>query len=281
MSDLDWVPDEVDTTVPSVARTYDYLLGGAHNLAVDRAMGDRMLEVLPGARDLVRLNRAFLRRAVTYLAGRGVRQFLDIGSGIPTAGNVHEIAQEVAPDCRVVYVDKDPVAVAHSRLMLADDPLTTAVRADLREPEDVLGRPEVTGLLDLDEPVALLLLLIVHFVPDEERPGELLARYRDRLAPGSHLVVSHATADERPDTMRRAADTVRESRSKDNLVYRTHAEVTALFDGYELVEPGVIGHALWRPDGAGDIADRAEDNNQVWAGVGRKPGRATASGGRR
>ncbi|MEU4766269.1 SAM-dependent methyltransferase [Actinosynnema sp. NPDC023794] len=271
MSDLDWVPEGIDTTVPSVARTYDYLLGGAHNLEVDRAMGEKMLEVLPGARDLVRLNRSFLRRAVTHLAEHGVRQFLDIGSGIPTVGNVHEIAQEVAPDCRVVYVDKDPVAIAHSRLLLADDPNTAAVQADLREPEDVLGRPEVTGLLDFDEPVALLLLLVVHFVRPEEEPGKLLARYRDRLAPGSYMVISHATADDRAETMRRAAATVRESRSKDNLVYRTHAEVTELFDGYELVEPGVVGHALWRPGGAGDIADRAEDNNQVWAGVGRKP----------
>ncbi|NUT50483.1 MAG: hypothetical protein HOV94_24720 [Saccharothrix sp.] len=279
MSELGWVPDGLDLTVPSVARTYDYLLGGAHNLAVDRAMGDQMLKVLPGARDLVRLNRAFLRRAVTHLAGLGVRQFLDIGSGIPTAGNVHEIAREAAPGCRVVYVDKDPVAVAHSRLLLADDDNSTAVQADLRDPEDVLGRPEVTGLLDFDEPVALLLLLVVHFVRPEEDPGGLLARYRDRLAPGSYLVVSHATADDRAEIMRRAADTVRESRSKDNLVYRTHAEVTALFDGFELVEPGVVGHALWRPDGAGAIANRAEDNTQVWAGVGRKPG--DLPGGRR
>ncbi len=271
MSDLDWVPEGIDVTVPSVARTYDYLLGGAHNLAVDRAMGDQMLKVLPGARDLVRLNRAFLRRAVTYLAERGVRQFLDIGSGIPTAGNVHEIVRDVARGCRVVYVDKDPVAVVHSRLLLADDENTTAVQADLREPEDVLSRPEVTGLLDFDEPVALLLLLVVHFVRPEEEPGGLLARYRDRLAPGSFMVISHATADDRPDTMARAADTVRESRSKDNLVYRTHAEVTSLFDGYELVPPGVVGHALWRPGGAGDIADKPEDNTQVWAGVGHKP----------
>ncbi|MEU4448412.1 SAM-dependent methyltransferase [Actinosynnema sp. NPDC050801] len=280
MSDLDWVPEGVDVTVPSVARTYDYLLGGAHNLAVDRAMGDQMLSVLPGARDLVRLNRAFLRRAVTHLAERGVRQFLDIGSGIPTVGNVHEVAREVAPDCRVVYVDKDPVAVAHGRLLLADDPNTTAVQADLRDPQDLLRRPEVTGMLDFDEPVALLLLLVVHFIRPEEEPVGLLGRYRDRLAPGSFMVLSHATADNRAETMRRAADTVRESRSKDNLVYRTHAEVTALFDGYELIEPGVVGHALWRPGGAGDIADRAEDNTQVWAGVGRKPDREPVTGGR-
>ncbi|MFJ6673744.1 SAM-dependent methyltransferase [Actinosynnema sp. NPDC091369] len=280
MSDLDWVPEGIDTTVPSVARTYDYLLGGAHNLAVDRAMGEAMLQVLPGARDLVRLNRSFLRRAVTHLAERGVRQFLDIGSGIPTAGAVHEIAQEVAPGCRVVYVDKDPVATAHGRLLLADDPDCTAVQADLREPDDVLSRPEVSRLLDFDEPVGLLLLLVVHFVRPEGEPGRLLARYRDRLAPGSFVVISHATADDRADTMRRAADTVRESRSKDNLVYRTRAEVTELFDGYELVPPGVVGHALWHPGGAGDIADQAEDNTQVWAGVGRKPGREPVTGGR-
>jgi hypothetical protein len=126
-------------------------------------------------------------------------------------------------------------------------------------------------MLDFDEPIALLMLLVVHFLPPRERPLELLARYRDRLAAGSYLVVSHATADGRPATMRRAAEQVRESRSRDNLVYRTHEEVAELFDGYELVEPGVVGCALWRPAGAGDVANRAEDNNQVWVGVGRKP----------
>ncbi|QFZ21640.1 SAM-dependent methyltransferase [Saccharothrix syringae] len=271
MSDLDWVPEGIDTTVPSVARSYDYLLGGAHNLAVDRAMAEKVVAALPGTRDLVRLNRAFLRRAVTHLVGCGVRQFLDIGSGIPTVGNVHEVAQAADPRCRVVYVDKDPVAVAHGRLLLADDPNSTAVQADLRDPDDLLGRPEVTGMLDLDEPVALLLLLVVHFLTPEERPGELLARYRDRLAPGSFMVVSHGTADGRPEIMRQAADQVRRSRSRDNLVYRSRAEVHALFDGYELVEPGVVGCALWRPAGAGDIANRAEDNTQVWVGVGRTP----------
>ncbi|MFD7654124.1 SAM-dependent methyltransferase [Actinosynnema sp. NPDC059797] len=271
MSDLDWVPEGIDTSVPSIARTYDYLLGGAHNLAVDRAMAEKVAAALPGTRDLVRLNRAFLRRAVSHLVGSGVRQFLDIGSGIPTVGNVHEVAQDLDPRCRVVYVDKDPVAVAHGELLLAGDPNSTAVQADLRDPDDVLGKPEVTGLLDFDEPVALLLLLVVHFLTPEDEPGALLARYRDRMAPGSYLVVSHATADGRPGTMRRAAEQVRESRSRDNLVYRTHAEVAALFDGYELVEPGVVGCALWRPTGAGDVANRAEDNTQVWVGVGRKP----------
>ncbi|WP_447001850.1 SAM-dependent methyltransferase [Saccharothrix isguenensis] len=227
MSDLDWVPAGIDVTVPSVAMTYDYLLGDAHNRAVDRPMGGRML--------------------------------------------VHEIVREVARGCRVVHVDKDPVAVAHGRLLPADDGNTTAVQADLGEAEDVLSRPEMAGPLDFDEPVVLLLLLVVHFVRPEEEPGDLLARYRDRLAPGSFMAISHATADDRSETMARAADTVRESRSEDNLVSRTHAEVTSLFDGYELVEPGVVGHALWRPGGVGDSADRAEDNTRVWAGVGREP----------
>ncbi|WP_433273524.1 SAM-dependent methyltransferase [Actinosynnema sp. CS-041913] len=267
MTDLDWVPEGIDINVPSVARTYDYLLGGAHNLAVDRRMGDQMLEVLPGARNLVRLNRAFLRRAVTHLVENGITQFIDIGSGIPTVGNVHEIA----PDAKVVYVDKDPVAVAHSRLILAGVERTAVVQADLREPEDVLSRPEVTGLLDFDRPIAALMLLVVHFSPDSEDPVGYLGRYRDRLAPGSFLVISHATADRRVDTMREAADTVRRNNSKDNLVYRTHAEVTALFTGFELEEPGVTGCALWRPDGRGSISDNPDDNTQVYVGVGRKP----------
>ncbi|WP_246019086.1 SAM-dependent methyltransferase [Saccharothrix australiensis] len=272
MTELDWVPDGIDVSVPSVARTYDYLLGGAHNLAVDRAMGDRMLEVLPGARDLVRMNRAFLRRAVTHLVDSGITQFLDIGSGIPTVGNVHEIA----PRAKVVYVDKDPVAVAHGRLLLTGVERAAAVRADLREPEDVLSRPEVVGLLDFDRPIALLALLVVHFSPDSEDPVGYLGRYRDRLAPGSRLVISHATADRRVDTMRAAAATVRRSNSRDQLVYRSHAEVTALFAGFELEEPGVTGCALWRPDGVGAVSDDPDDNTQVYVGVGRKP----SAGGR-
>ncbi|MBB5953994.1 SAM-dependent methyltransferase [Saccharothrix tamanrassetensis] len=267
MTDLDWVPDGIDVNVPSVARTYDYLLGGAHNLAVDRRMGDQMLCVLPGARDLVRLNRAFLRRAVTHLVDSGINQFLDIGSGIPTVGNVHEIA----PQANVVYVDKDPVAVAHSRMILAGVERATAVQADLREPEDLLSRPEITALLDFDRPIAVLMLLVVHFSPDSEDPVGYIGRYRDRLAPGSRLVVSHATADRRVDTMREAANTVRRSNSQDNLVYRTHAEVSALFTGFELEEPGVTGCALWRPDGVGGISDDPDDNTQVYVGVGRKP----------
>ncbi|NUT90479.1 MAG: hypothetical protein HOY78_00480 [Saccharothrix sp.] len=267
VTDLDWVPDGIDINVPSVARTYDYLLGGAHNLAVDRRMGDEMLKVLPGARRLVQLNRAFLRRAVTHLVDEGIDQFLDIGSGIPTVGNVHEIA----PAARVVYVDKDPVAVAHSKLILAGNERTAVVQADLREPEDVLSRPEVVGLLDFDRPVAVLMLLVVHFSPHSEDPVGYLARYRDRLAPGSALVISHATADRRVDTMREAAATVRRSNSQDNLVYRTHAEVTELFTGFDLVAPGVVGVALWHPDGMGGISDDADDNTQVYVGVGRKP----------
>jgi len=268
MTDLDWLPRGTDVDVPSVARTYDYLLGGAHNLAVDREMGDRMLRVLPGARHPVRLNRAFLRRAVTHLVDSGITQFIDLGSGIPTAGNVHE----VAPRAKVVHVDKDPVAVAHARLIVAgDERVVVVVRADLRDPADVLSRPEVTGLLDLDRPVALLMLLVLHFSPDSEDPAGCVARYRDRLAPGSCLVISHATADRRVETMRAAVTTVRRSNSRDNLVYRTRAEVTALFDGFELEEPGVTGCALWRPDGAGSVADDPDDNAQVHVGLGRKP----------
>lgn len=265
MTDLGWVPDGIDTNVPNVARTYDYLLGGAHNLAVDRELGDRVLDALPGARRMARINRSFLRRAVTHLVASGVDQFLDLGSGIPTAGNVHEVATRA----RVAYVDSEPVAVAHARLLLADVDRATAVQADLRDPDDVLSRPEVADLLDFDRPIGLLLLLALHFVPDSDDPWGVVARYRDRLAPGSHLVVTHATADRRTRAMRDVADST--ARTRERLHYRTRAEVTRLFAGFDLLEPGVTGFALWRPEGAGDISADADDNAVAYAGVGVKP----------
>ncbi|GAA3893180.1 SAM-dependent methyltransferase [Saccharothrix violaceirubra] len=267
----DWLPDGTDPNVPSVARTYDYMLGGAHNLAADRAMAEQIIKVMPTIKQLVRLNRAFLRRAVTHLVDSGVRQFLDIGSGIPTVGNVHEIVQRLDPECRVVYVDKDPVAIAQSKLILHGNERTAAVQADLREPDDLLARPEVTGLLDFDRPIGLLLLLVVHFVPRDHDVLAMMARYRERLVPDSYLVISHATDDERPETMRRTAEAVRDARSRDNLVYRTHDEVTELFAGFDIVEPGVTGFGLWRPDGVGSIADNPDDNMQIRVGVARKP----------
>jgi hypothetical protein len=267
----EWVPAEVDTSVPSMARAYDFLLGGAHNFAIDRQVADQADKLMPGARQIARLNRAFLGRAVRHLVDAGVRQFLDIGSGIPTVGNVHEVAQYYVPECRVLYVDKDPIAVAHSELMLAANDNAGILRADMRDPDSILGSSEARRLLNFDEPIALLMVMMVHWVPDHDDPHGLIARYRDALTSGSHLVLSHVTADQRQDQISEAKDMIKESRSADQLTPRTHEQVTTFFDGFELLEPGLVGCGLWRPGGPADIADNHELNAHVYAGVGRKP----------
>ncbi|MEV7095882.1 SAM-dependent methyltransferase [Amycolatopsis sp. NPDC051045] len=245
------------------------MLGGGHNFAVDRAVGAEIERVMPGLRDSARVNRAFLGRAVRYLAGQGIRQFLDIGSGIPTVANVHEVAQAQDPDCRVVYVDRDPVAVAHSELMLAGNDRAAVVHADMRDPEEILDSPQVRGLLDLDEPVGLLMLLMLHWIPDDSAPLELVGRYRAALAPGSFLALTHVTGDHQGEKLEEATDVIKESRSPDQVTLRTHAEVSALFAGFEMIDPGLVGCGEWRPSGPADIADAAM-NMLVYAGIGRK-----------
>nr|WP_235921172.1 SAM-dependent methyltransferase [Lentzea tibetensis] len=179
------VPAEINTGVPSAARVYDYLLGGGHNFASDRAVGSRVLQVLSAGREIAQSNRAFLRRAVLEMMDRGITQFLDLGSGIPTVGNVHEIAHHANPDIRVVYVDYDEVAVAHSQLLLEDDANATVINADLCDPEAVLGSPELPSLIDFDQPVGLLMVAVLHFVPDEKDPAGIVARYRDCCRPAA------------------------------------------------------------------------------------------------
>ncbi|MGM1065216.1 SAM-dependent methyltransferase [Saccharothrix sp. Mg75] len=270
MKQGEWIPPGVDISVPSMARTYDYMLGGGHNFAVDRAVGERIEEAMPGLRTAARVNRAFLGRVVRFMLGRGVRQFLDIGSGIPTVGNVHEVAQAQVPDARVVYVDRDPVAVAHSELMLVGNDLAGVVRADMRDPDAVLGDPETRRLLDLDQPVGLLMLLMLHWVPDEDDPAALVGRYRDALAPGSFLALTHVTADHQGDDLAAATDVIRRSKSPDQVTLRPHRAVTELFAGFDFVEPGLVGCGEWRPEGPADIAEEPGMNMLVYAGVGRK-----------
>ncbi|MPZ66343.1 MAG: hypothetical protein GEU83_12810 [Pseudonocardiaceae bacterium] len=268
MAEQSWVPPGVDVDQPSAARTYDYQLGGGHNFAADRELGERLTAAMPGMRDIARLNRAFLRRAVLYLVSSGVRQFLDLGSGIPTVGNVHEIAQQADEQARVVYVDKEPVAAAHSRLLLDGNEAATMVQADMCEPEGVLQAAETQRLLNFDEPVGLLMVAVFHLVPDEQHPREIVARYRDPLAPGSFLALSHFTADSRPEEM---AAVVELSRRMDDQFYpRTRAEVTDLFTGFDLVEPGVVSTARWRPEVPEELGPDAE-HSEIYAGVGRKP----------
>ncbi len=268
MSDQTWVPSGVDVDQPSAARAYDYYLGGGHNFAADRELGDRAMLAIPGVRDMARLNRDFLRRAVLYLVSSGVRQFLDLGSGIPTVGNVHEVAQQVDEQARVVYVDKESVAVAHSRLLLEGNERAAMIQADMCEPDTVLQAAETQRLLDFDEPVGLLMVAVFHFVSDEQHPRDIVAAYRDRLAAGSYLALSHLTADSRPEEMATLAKLYR--RADSQVHPRTREEVTELFTGFDLVEPGVVSTPLWRPESPEDIGPDA-GHSDVYAGVGRKP----------
>nr|WP_258907196.1 SAM-dependent methyltransferase [Actinokineospora sp. UTMC 2448] len=267
----EWIPPSVDVSVPSMARTYDFLLGGAHNFAVDRELAAHVERVMPDARSAARVSRAFLGRTVQFMVGQGIRQFLDIGSGIPTVANVHEVAQAADPECRVVYVDKDPIAVAHSELMLVDNDRAAIVHADMRDPDSILDHPQTRRLLDFDQPVGLLVLMMLHWLPDEADPWALMARYRDPLAPGSHLAITHVTADNQDERLTEVTDLIKESRSADQLTERPHDQVVALFGDFELVEPGLVGCAAWRPAGRGDIADAAEMNMVIYGGVARKP----------
>ncbi|MEV6244196.1 SAM-dependent methyltransferase [Lentzea sp. NPDC051838] len=271
MSDVQsWVPQSVDVSVPSAARVYDYLLGGAHNFAVDRMMGAKVEEMMPTARSGARVNRAFLRRAVRFMADQGVRQFLDIGSGIPTVSNVHEVAQELYPESRVLYVDRDPVAVAHSELILAGNDRTGVLQADMRDPDSILNSGEATRLLDFDQPIGVLMLFVVHWVPTEADPWGLLKRYREALAGGSYLAISHFSDDH--GNVAATEATVKMSQAGGGeIVERSRDEITALFGDFELVDPGVVRYAEWRTSGPGDISDDPLVNAIAYAGVARKP----------
>ncbi|MEU6202636.1 SAM-dependent methyltransferase [Micromonospora musae] len=245
---------EIDLTRPSAARVYDYFLGGAHNFEIDRRLAEQIAAMTPHLPATMRAGREFLRRAVRVLLDAGIDQFLDIGSGIPTVGNVHEVAQRTEPKARVVYVDIDPVAVAHSRELLAGNELTTVVHADLREPERILA--EAGGLLDLGRPVGILLAGVVHFVPDADRPADLLATLRAAAAPGSHLVISHSTFEDQPQEM---LDAQRLSaRTDTEITLRSRAEITGLFGDWTLLDPGVVHMPLWRPDVPSDVDDHPE-----------------------
>jgi SAM-dependent methyltransferase len=266
----DWAPDTIDIERPSVARMYDYYLGGSHNFAADRAAARAVVDAVPEAPLMAQANRAFLRRAVQFLAESGVRQFLDIGSGIPTVGNVHEIAQRIAPESRVVYVDVDPVAVAHSREILSGNDRAVVIREDLRHPERILAHPDVRGMLDLSQPVAVMIVAVLHFVPDDDRPAEVLRALREALAPGSYLVLSQASDEGRHDTGERDEAERVYQRTDNPLIVRSRAELTSLFDGFELVDPGVVWVPQWRPE-TPESAERAEQAVFL-GGVGRLGG---------
>jgi S-adenosyl methyltransferase len=255
------VPGTVDAGTPNVARVYDYMLGGKDNFPADRDAAEQILAAFPEAREGVRQNRAFLRRAVDYLAREaGVRQFLDVGTGLPTQQNVHPVAQAVAADARVVYVDNDPVVCVHGRVLLADNDAVAMVEADLRQPRQILTDPATVRLIDFSQPVALLMVAILHFIRDEEDPFAAVGQLRDALAPGSYLVISHMLdADQR----RQDTDQVKRvySRASAGVHPRTREQILRFFEGFELVDDD----RLLPPE----LAERF--SGLGWGAVGRKP----------
>jgi SAM-dependent methyltransferase len=263
-----WAPEEVDLDRPSAARSYDYLLGGSHNFAIDREVAHQAVALMPDLARQARANRAFLYRAVRYLVDTGIHQFIDIGSGVPTVGNVHEVAQRVDPRARVVYVDIDSVAVAHCQAILAGNPQATILQEDLRSPARILEHPELRRIVDLDQPVGLLVIAILHAIPDRDDPHRIVGQLRDALAPGSHLVLSHATADSLPEIWERV---VRLSvTSAYPVTPRSRAEVERFLAGFELVAPGLVWAPLWRPEHPDDVGEHPERSSN-YAGVGRRP----------
>lgn len=263
-----WAPESIDLNRPNAARIYDYLLGGAANFEQDRVFADQLLTVVPEARSAARMNRAFLRRAVRYCVEAGIRQFLDVGSGIPTAGNVHEIAQALAPESRVLYVDSEPVAVTHSELLLRGNERAASMRADIVRPDVVLRSPEAARLIDFDQPVAVLMVAVLHFVPDAAEPGPAVARYVEAAAAGSYLVLSHAAEQPRSERVDQVDQLYQSSANQG--VRRGRDDIAAFFAGTELVDPGLVWTPQWRPESPEDVGEHPEAS-LILAGVGRKP----------
>jgi len=270
----DWAPPGVDTNKPSIARVYDYVLGGKDNFAIDRQVGDLALQITPDGPQAAKANRAFLRRVVHYLAAEaGVDQFLDLGSGLPSQGNVHEVAQAANPKARVIYVDSDPIVLAHGRALLGNTETTRVIQADIRAPDDVLNHPDVNALIDFDRPVALLLLSILHHIQDGEDPTGLAAALREPLVPGSFVAVSHFhnPGDEHPDASQKAM--VVEKIFNQTLGtgrWRTRDEILAYFGDYEMLEPGLVPLPEWRPR-PGDTSEQSDTYHTVVGGLARRP----------
>jgi hypothetical protein len=260
-------PQVVDVSVPNAARMYDHYLGGHNNFPVDREAAEHVLRIAPWIRTSALENRAFLGRAVRYLAQEpGIRQFVDIGTGLPTQGNVHEIAQATAPGAHVVYADNDPIVLGQSRAMLTRNENATIIRADLRAPDAIITHPDLTALIDWHQPVALLLLAVLHFVADEEDPAGILAAFREVMVPGSYIVISHNFHEGNDDLVRQVTDIYRDASVRAR--YRGRGQIAAFFDGFELVDPGLVPLPDWRPQ------PRPYPAGEVWGlcGVGCKLG---------
>jgi hypothetical protein len=269
------VPVEIDVTVPSVARGYDYALGGKNNFESDRVAGEALFAAVPGMQALASANRSFLRRGVRYLVEEaGLRQLIDVGSGLPTAGNVHEVAHEIDPSVRVLYADIDPIVLAHGRALLAANDTTTVIQADAGDPRSILDAPETRELIDLDKPFGVLLSGILHHLPDERDPVGVTQVFKDAMPPGSYMLVSNFLDDDSGDPHPKEAERALTSGFGTGR-FRTWEEQRPFLAGLDLIEPGFVYANEWRPDGTAQGVVTLEEMN-AWttyyaAGIGRKP----------
>ncbi|GAA2294777.1 SAM-dependent methyltransferase [Nonomuraea roseoviolacea subsp. roseoviolacea] len=271
---MEQAPVGIDPHVPNAARMYDYFLGGKDNFQADRDLAELVLKVMPDIRVGTQENRALIGRVVKYLCDQGITQFLDLGSGLPARENVHEAALRHVPDARVVYVDNDPVVATHGRALLAAPDRVAMVQADARRPEEVLNHPSVRALIDFERPVALLMMFFLHLVPDEDDPQGFVARYRDALAPGSYLAISHVGSDSAPEQVRRVSDFYKQANAP--FCPRPGAEIAAFFGDFALIPPGLatgLGEETGWPfiDPAHPPVIDEEIARMGYAGIGRKP----------
>lgn len=272
----DWAPADVDMDAASPARVYDALLGGSHNFEVDRQAARSGTEAVPDLPAAVLANRQFLRRAVTYLAENGITQFIDLGAGIPTVGNTHEVAQRCNPDCRVAYVDIDAVAIAHASAILAGNDRAIALRGDLRAPSEVLGDPALTAFIDLSKPVAVLLVAVLHLLTGEDDAPAAVAALRDAMAPGSHLVITSLTSSHRPGDASRLTGVAQ--RDRISLIPRPRSWIESLFGDFTVLPPGLVPVEDWRPEpdpgpmaaGAPEPGEAGRGAALILGAVGRK-----------
>ncbi|UOE21851.1 SAM-dependent methyltransferase [Thermobifida halotolerans] len=261
------IPVGIDPNVPSIARAYDYSLGGKDNFPIDRALVDQMEQQYPGVKEVSVHNRRTLVRLVRHMAGAGIAQFIDLGSGLPTAQNTHQVAQEVNPDARVVYIDNDPVVLAHGRALLAENGNTAVATADFLSPDEVLSTPEVKKLIDFDRPVGLMLIAVLHHIPDAADPAGMVRRYVDALPAGSMVAITSWTYTGL-QVQKDITDMAREALGVGYA--RTPQEIRTFFGDLELVEPGLVFHALWRPDTPVDPGNLNPYEQFMMAGLGVK-----------
>jgi hypothetical protein len=259
----------IDVTVPSIARTYDYFLDGKDNFAVDRQLAEQILRFAPETKEAAQANRRFLGRAVEFLAEAGIRQFLDLGTGLPSQNNVHEVARRVRPDARVVYVDNDPVVLRHAQAFLVTDSSVAVICEDVREPTRILAHPTVQQMLDFSQPVAVMCLAVLHFVTDEEDPWGIVSTLIEPFAPGSYLAVSHSSLDDTPAEISTAIQE-RYKTAAAPAVWRSREAIARFFTGLDLVEPGLVRFTDWRSD---DLERKRPGGDCTWvlSGVARVP----------